>query len=132
MSGARVHRHGWKGDIPDDMSNASLGTAAAFKDAPGGLFLKDGDYNIEFLQTFITKPLNSNRAAAKPLRQAVAYKDVPEGFKPRTVIYFKKVRAMLRARGAKRRCCMSSFSSATRIAPLRLRLLSRHFCSSTL
>ena len=78
-------------DNSDNMSNASLGTAAAFKNdvGVGGLFLKDGEYNIEFLQTFITKPLNTKRAAMKPLRQAVAYKEVP-GFKPRTVIYFKK------------------------------------------
>lgn len=88
---SRVHRHGGHGVEDDAMSNASLGTAAAFnQNMPGGLFLKDGDYNVEFLQTFITKPLRANKAPAKPLRQPVLHSEVPEGYKPRTVIYFKK------------------------------------------
>ena len=87
---SRVHRHHGQRD-DDAMSNASLGTAAAFNtQVPGGLFLKDGDYNVEFLQAFITKPLKGNRAPAKPLRQPVLHSEVPDGYKPRTVIYFKK------------------------------------------
>eukprot|EP00520_Triparma_pacifica_P020599 CAMPEP_0118640856 /NCGR_PEP_ID=MMETSP0785-20121206/4971_1 /TAXON_ID=91992 /ORGANISM="Bolidomonas pacifica, Strain CCMP 1866" /LENGTH=798 /DNA_ID=CAMNT_0006532261 /DNA_START=31 /DNA_END=2424 /DNA_ORIENTATION=+ len=88
---SRVHRHTARAAEDDAMSNASLGTAAAFKTTtPGGLFLKDGDYNVEFLQNFITKPLRANKAPAKPIRQPVLYSEIPEGFKPRTVIYFKK------------------------------------------
>ena len=88
---SRVHRHGRHGVEDDAMSNASLGTAAAFnQNAPGGLFLKDGDYNVEFLQTFITKPLRADKVTAKPIRQPVLHSEVPDGYKPRTVIYFKK------------------------------------------
>ena len=88
---SRIHRHRSHQD-DDAMSNASLGTAAAFKSdvGVGTLFLKDGDYNVEFLQTFISKPLNaSKKAATKPLRQPVLFSETPQGFKPRTVIYFK-------------------------------------------
>ncbi|GMI01964.1 hypothetical protein TrST_g6105 [Triparma strigata] len=89
MPPSRVHK---RVDNSDNMSNASLGTAAAFRNetASGGLFLKGGEYNVEFLQTFITKPLKSNKPKAKPLRQPVVFSEVPPGFKPRTVIYFKR------------------------------------------
>ena len=74
-------------------SNASLGTAAAFTNPAGtaGLFLPTGDYNAEYLQTFITKPMTArNKAVTKPLRQPVLYSDVQPLSKPRTVIYYKK------------------------------------------
>ncbi|GMH74691.1 hypothetical protein TL16_g06531 [Triparma laevis f. inornata] len=89
MPSSRVHK---PVDNSDNMSNASLGTAAAFRNetACGGLFLKDGEYNVEFLQTFITKPKNSSKPKSKPLRQPVVFSEVPPGFKPRTVIYYKK------------------------------------------
>ena len=76
----------------DSMSNASLGTGAAFKNdiGIGTLFLKDGQYNTEFLQTFITKPLSAGRPPPKPIRQPTTYSEVPLGYQPRTIIYFKQ------------------------------------------
>ena len=90
---AHTHRSKNANQDWDDMSQASgLGTGTAFsKDVGvvGTLFMKDGQYNSEFLQTFITKPRNKGQPM-RPIRQPTVYSEVPEGYQPRTVIYFKQ------------------------------------------
>jgi len=74
----------------ENNSVGSLGTAAAFKNdvGIGTLFLKDGEYNTEFLQNFVTKPLKT-RQQPKIIRDPVLFTGGPKGYKNRTIIYFK-------------------------------------------
>lgn len=91
--GERIHRHQQqaKADPWENGSNASLGTAAAFHNTIGigTLFSKDGEYNTEFLQTFVTKPLKIKNPPPKPIRNPVLFASGPKGFDSRTIIYFK-------------------------------------------